>query len=731
MNREQFEFALSHLNSSHWQWFEELAAEFLVSDYPDIRTTACVHGDRGRDGYLMAEEADAHVIFQYSVAADWDAKIRGTAKKIHDNFPTAKWLVYATNRQIGADGDDVKQALRTKWGLNLDILDASWFLERRNGTPGREAAAIDLFDRVGKPILESKGFYETKATALDTVEQKTLLVHLGLHSVDEARGRNLTKFAYEALVRTALLGTSSENRLSRADVYDYVAKFVPEVDRVVRSARVDSALKKMDKVVVRHYQKDDEFILTYEERQRISTQLAEAAIASEALDEELAVTLATLMECADADPPFPGACVLVPLLRRVLEELLLHRGEALIAAAREGGTSALIAEDVRPIALKAARAEGLADPRVPGLLAEVVRVTGESKHDALSAYIRRLANSYTLLAFLNATPDVQKAVRAVYSTGDLWVDTNIVLRVLTDQLREEEALRPLTIVLAAAREAGLGFHITGDVIEEVLRHMDFAYACARTSLADWTREIPFLFASWIGSGRSREDFGTWLLEFRGSDQPEEDLAEYLDEFYGIARHDLDEDADRVDDTVRSAVKEAWIQVHEGRNRPHENDDGNSRAHEKARRDAASYLGILGHRESGRNSFLGWTSWWLTMDHSAYDIHQRVPVEVSRLIGRPPVMNPDFLTNYLAIRPSGGEVAAAASLPVILDMGHADTTPPEFVEEAQAIRDSMQGQREHVIRRTVRNKLDAARCRASIPDLDGQLHPKAQVEPGHE
>jgi len=52
------------------------------------------------------------VAIQYSVAADWDSKIRRTVKRLKEAFlGQIRILVYATNQRIGADADDLKREL--------------------------------------------------------------------------------------------------------------------------------------------------------------------------------------------------------------------------------------------------------------------------------------------------------------------------------------------------------------------------------------------------------------------------------------------------------------------------------------------------------------------------------------------------------------------------------------------------------------------------------------------
>src|SRR4051794_25684669 len=105
MNRNRFRLAMEQLRPAQWERFEQLASEFLIDDYPGLRTTASPSGDGGRDAKLFTPEGDEDVAIQYSVRVDWTTKINETVTAMRKNFPDAVVLVYATNQVIGAAAD--------------------------------------------------------------------------------------------------------------------------------------------------------------------------------------------------------------------------------------------------------------------------------------------------------------------------------------------------------------------------------------------------------------------------------------------------------------------------------------------------------------------------------------------------------------------------------------------------------------------------------------------------
>jgi hypothetical protein len=92
LKTERFAFALERLESGDWARFERFASQYLVFDYPTLRTVASTTGDLGRDSELFSPDGDPDVLLQYSVNKDWASKIKSTAKRVRQNFKNAKVL---------------------------------------------------------------------------------------------------------------------------------------------------------------------------------------------------------------------------------------------------------------------------------------------------------------------------------------------------------------------------------------------------------------------------------------------------------------------------------------------------------------------------------------------------------------------------------------------------------------------------------------------------------------
>jgi hypothetical protein len=268
----------------------------------------------------------------------------------------------------------------------------------------------------------------------------------------------------------------------------------------------------------------------------------------------------------------------------------------------------------------------------------------------LRGHLRSLADAYTLLAFLRETADVQGAVKKMFSHGDIWLDTNLVLPLLAEELVSEDR-RKFSAMIKGAVEAGLDLRITPGVLEEVERHMNLSLSCARIPSNQWEGQIPFLYSIFVGSGRAPDSFPSWIANYRWDRRPQDDVADYLREEFRIKVTSLEEEAKETEATLRLAVQEAWQTAHEKRRERASRVVDPLQSARLANHDVENYLGVLHRRRNERISTLGYSSWWLTLDRTAFNIERSLKkdhnVEIST-----PIMSPDFMTNYLALGPAG-------------------------------------------------------------------------------
>lgn len=711
MKRERLQLALERLNPEQWKIFEEFASGFLSSQYPNIRTVASPYGDRGRDAELFSHDGRIKTIFQYSITRDWASKIRTTAKIVSESFPDAKILIYVTNQSILSAADSLKSELLENYELILDIHDISWFLDRLGGDEHRDAVAEELATKVVDPYLDSRNVLEHSAPTLSTTEYQAALTFLQLQWEDDTREKGLTKLSFQALVRAVLRKTHSESRMSRSAIKNHIMELFPNHDAKHVQDLVDSALHKLTKSYIRHWSKQDEFCLTHAEAERVRERLAKIEVANSDLDSEIQSVLKRYLSQSTEEVDLLGN-----LCRIAIDRYLFERGETFAAAITNNRLHKIGVEELEKSIGHVARSE--LEKSSPRQQEEIVQTIYETMVElftepstTIQNHLRSKANAYTLFAFLGRTPDIQGAISKMFSHGTIWLDTTIILPLFAETLIFDEQRR-FTQMLKVASSAGLELRVTSGVIEEIERHLNRCLTYVRIPHFQWIGNVPFLVDAYMRSGQPPTSFPFWIENFEGPERPEDDLTEYLREFFNIEHENLEEEEMKAEPTIRATVQEAWYTAHTSRRRRSGNTLDDITMDRLVRHDVENYLGVMERRRQDRPSPLGYSAWWLTLDRLADQVDKDIRETLKDQIPPTPIMSADFLVNYLSIGPMRSKLTreVESTLPITLDVGMFDELPSDLLIEAERIRQESADLPEHMIRRRVRDHLDAAKRR---------------------
>jgi hypothetical protein len=727
MIANRLELALEQLKPSDWNRFEKLASAFLANEFGTLRTTASASGDEGRDGELFSPEQEPSVVLQYSVAADWAAKIRKTIQRISGTSASARVLIFVSNQEIGAKADDLKREAR-KNGLSLDVRDRSWFLERVAGSPAHENAAEELAQTIVDPYLAQRGVTSYPPAELSSPEAIAAITFLGLQWSDDIRDKGLTKLAFEALVRSALATTDSEHRKTRATVRREVCQLLSGHAKERVHELVDSALNRLTKRAVRHWKKEDEFCLAHDEKLRLNDFKTKGSVA----DRELMAAISSVSKAILS--PYAVTCdqeaALTRCVRSATEAVLFERSQAFAMAVYSGSLSTFAKVDVTSAVVTEISRCSL--PKIDGLdwltvLRNAVREVLLSEETAVQIHLRSLADAYTLLAFLRQTPDVQAAVEKMFSHGQIWLDATVILPLLAEPLIEGVSGR-FTRMIEAARDAGMKLFVTPGAIQEIERHMNRSLACARTDRGRWIGAVPYLLERYIASGRPSASFGNWLENFRGDARPKEDIGEYLIEEFGIETRSLENEKAAAPEELRFALQHLWYEVHHRRRERQELPPDEMVITRLVEHDVECYCGVIQLRSKERTSPFGYDAWWLTVDRQAFELKAKLSEVMVSEPPDSPVLSADFMVNYLAFGPVRMRVGKVkeAHLPLMMELSTAQYLTPELLAEAERLRNELKDVPERVVRRRVRDYLDRARrnlgpiAMAGVGELDDEL-----------
>ena len=324
---------------------------------------------------------------------------------------------------------------------------------------------------------------------------------------------------------------------------------------------ITSALNRLTKRSIRYWPSEDDYCLSFDEGERVRDRLAELEIANDLVDSEIQATLLRhLKDKGEVEH-------VTELVRMSISHFFMERGEIFAGALANNQLSIIGVEDLRRSVEYVI--DQLGKNRRGKERGEVVRVILSSVRDlfaepsrSVQSHLRTKADAYTLFSFLGRTPDIQRAISKMFSHGTIWLDTTIVLPLLAEELILD-GHRRFSNMLKAATAAGLELRVTSGVIEEVERHINLSITYLNMPHSEWSGNIPFLADAYMRSGRNIMAFSDWIEQFEGKERPEDDLAEYFEEFFEIKREDLEADEMKASRELRFAVHEAWQLAHSG------------------------------------------------------------------------------------------------------------------------------------------------------------------------
>ncbi len=710
MNINLFKMALDKLKPHDWARFEQLASFFLATEFDNLRTMASPSGDGGRDSELFSAEDSPIVAMQYSVAYDWKTKIERTVDRLNESFPDVRIMFYMTNKIIGANADKLRAEMLRR-NIHLDIRDRNWFIERANQNPTNKAAAELLINQIARPYLAGEQIIRTKSSSLTSEEAKVAFLYLGFQWQDDIQEKGLTKLSYDALVRAVLRNTDSEHRLSRTDIHNTIVAYLPNTNRKILENQTNSALKRLTKQSIRHWQKIDEFCLIYEESERLKERLAIRE------EDETMFLIELERQCVEQINILPNSSRptlqdLMTRVQRVLDKFLLERGEAFASAVASEHLTDIGFERLPDIIIRDIdryRPDAHQVSQLPNVVNSVINRLVADAAPATQKHLRCLSDSYTLFAFLCEVPDVQRATRKMFSHGEIWLDTTVVLPLFIEALLEQEKKR-FTSIFRACTEAGMTLKITQGVVEEVYSHMGISETCSRHSVEAWRGRIPFLYYHYVESGRNPASFSQWLELFRGTERPQEDIADYLEQQFNIECGSLEQAVSELTEELRFAVQGLWLKAHEERRGKGTYDYDPSVTTYLVNHDVENYLGIIGLRKGENLSEFGYRQWWLTLDRIAWQIRDQIKEQFKDNTPSSPLIGLDFLINHLAFSPSRSQLSKKTeqSLPILFDFDVAEFLPKEMLEVAERIRQECKDLPEYVIHRRIRDACDKIR-----------------------
>lgn len=698
ISRDRFNLALSELGSSDWQHFEQLSSAFLATEFASVRTMASPGGDGGRDAELYAFEGFSKVMVQYSVQENWIKKIKDTVKRLKETFPDKNNLVFLSSREIGAQADGLVSSLRAD-GYYLDVRDKSWFLDRMGLDDQRRDAAVNLARLIVDPLLARKGII-ADGSALAGQQAKTALVFLELQSRDEDSSKGLTKACFESLIRASLVGTDQNNKISRDEIHAKIHSYLPRHSLHQLSPFIDSALERMSKRVIKRHP-GQLYHISNDEAERTKDRLAGLALLDNAFIDDVS-DITHDYHGGDQSKRFEIA----KLVRNVIEMYFYRLGEEFAQSLTNDKDVPLHHDQLKNIAIEVApKGKALERESWVDYLYRVTLNTLATPSEKTTELFKAMSNGYTLFAFLEEVPDVQKVTKKLFSQATLWLDTSVVLPLIAEFAYPAGA-RPFTDMMVQLGRSGQKAVITRGIIEEVERHLSLSrtYVLKRQ---EWEGRVPYVYQRYILAGKRPDMFSSWIENFMGDHRPIDDLADF---FFDLAKIQLVDpvSSNDLNPELISEIREYWHGITEKRRGELANPMNSFRL---AEHDIENYLSVLAERKNvNAHSAYGYSSWIVTLDSAAWSLRNNVSADIKKLIGHNPIISIDFLLKHLSFGPRRDQVSSSDGYLRIFQATMFEGMSTELITAAEQIRAACGALPERQIQRRIRDGLDMQRMR---------------------
>lgn len=511
-------------------------------------------------------------------------------------------------------------------------------------------------------------------------------------------------------------------------VKDAVQKLLPLIPQETVAIYVNSAVNRLEKRAVKRWKAEDEVCLSHEEVLKVREGLLKKEAQDKALVSELQKTIADYF---DTLPEINKLEALSFRARRVLDQFLFKKGEEFASAVANNRSVSISGDDLNVLVTNDFGTHkdktGLGEIAIRAVRLAIVEVLQRSGPE-MQRYLREIADGYTLFGFLRSVPDVQKVVQKIFSEGEIWIDTSVLLPVIAETLLDEDE-QIASRLLRTARDAGLKLRVTSGVIEEVERHINRCRAYTRTPTGQWKGGVPFLFAMFSIGRLAQEGYQSWINGFCGDQRPRDDIADYFLDEWGIEVSDLHELVNTTPERLRWEVERIWREAHEQRRASGQFEFDSFVIDRLASHDVECFLGVLGKRQRSPNSHLGYTHWWLTFDKTVRDFEQKLYESLGSEAPKAPVMSPDFLADYLAVGPLRSKVGkqSESNLPLAMFDILADQIPVELLELAGGVRKDCGELDERLLRRRLRDTLDNIKRTRGALATGGFAEVKANLE----
>lgn len=682
VDKEAFEYAITKIDDGNI--FEIFGNDFLsailgYSFIPVGRTK-----DKGVDGFqhLFSRNDSQKHIFQLSTELDHVGKIYNTIKKLQENEIEFDRLVYVTNRKIN-NAESLIDEVFEKTKIPLTIYDIRWFSVHCNQSE-QTIKAYQIFVDTYLHEYSKPGKYQTVA---DLDSDSRLFVFLGQQFDSNRDDLKLDDLLADTLILYALEGTDPDkhNLKSETQIKESIKKYLkfdPQLLDSKISERLVALTTKPRKI--KFHTKEQGFCLPYETRLEIGDRNLKDEVLFNAFYSQTQETIKKYF--SDVEVKVKDV---ETLITKVFNKIFLRQGLEFSNFVLKGDSHSVIEQnlnDVISLAVDESNVIVQNKEKVKTALHLAIRDIVYNGTTEQRRFLKSLSNTYLMMFLLQWEPKLSTYFQTLASHLKVFVDNSIIIPAISEYYLDEGNRRHWNLLMGA-KKAGISMFINETLLSELVSHLRMVrnkYYNMFYHMEDFylNDEFELLFideilirAYFYAKKKGQiKDFDKFIDTFVDSQlkTAKDELIVYLKEIFGIT----------------FISNEMWdIKVNEDEKAKLTEVLSYKKDHDiKAENDAEMILAIYYLRnrngESSDSGIFGYKTWWLSKDTSTYKAvvksfgPDKYPVSC--------YIRPDFIYNYIALKPTTEEVNNAYNeiFPTMLGVNLSYHMPREVSQAVQ-------------------------------------------------
>jgi hypothetical protein len=681
VDKRAFEYAVTKIDDG--TVFERFGLEFLaaVLDYSFIPVAGTK--DKGVDGYqhMFTRDSNTKIIFQLTTELDYQGKINATIEKLKNNEISYSKLTYVTNRKVN-NADTFADEVFDKTGIHLSIFDIRWLTNNSNNSE-KTIRAYQTFVDTYLHEYSQPGKYHTVA---NLSEDSRLYVFLGQQFTDRA-DLKIDELLADTLILYSLEGTDPDKDIFRTEKFirehiDKFLKFDPELLAEKIGERLETLSKKPRKI--KFHSGAGGYCLPYETRVEIEQRnLRDEVLFNDFYRQTQDTVKKYFVDIELRVKDIDG------LITRVFNQIFYKQGLEFSNFVLHGDSHSVVEQNLDDVIASAVDGSSVIitnKEKVKTALHLAIRDIVYNGTEEQRRFLTCLSNTYLMMFLLQWEPKLTTYFQSLASQLKVFVDNSIIIPALSEFYLNDGNKRHWRL-LTGAKKAGISMFINETLLDELVSHFKMISTKYHSLFHEQEEfylsdayELLFIDeilirAYFYGKRNGRvRTFGEFIDNFvdPGLVNTKSELITFLQETFGIKyisneawdiqvdQHDLNQLADEL---LKSKVNK-----------------------QKAKADAQMILSIYYLRrknnEDSEQGIFGYKTWWLSKDTATYKaVHKTFGTE------RFPVscyIRPDFVYNYIALKPNLNDVKEAYSdiFPTMLGVNLSYHMPREVSQAVQ-------------------------------------------------